>query len=50
MLLQNISHLDQFYVMLLYITLLNVFYSSIVYALPICSIRSDITLVLATSL
>jgi hypothetical protein len=36
--------------MLLYITLLNVFYSSIVYDLLIHSIRSDLTLVLVTSL
>jgi hypothetical protein len=36
--------------MLLYITLPNVFYSNIVYASPIHSIRSDLTLVLATSL
>jgi hypothetical protein len=36
--------------MLLYITLLIVFYSSIVYALLIHSIRSNLTLVLATSL
>jgi hypothetical protein len=36
--------------MLLYITLLNVFYSTIVYVLLIHSIRSNLTLVLATSL
>ena len=36
--------------MILYITLLNVFYSSIINALLIHSIRSDLTLVLATSL
>jgi hypothetical protein len=50
MLLQNISHIGYFYVMLLYITLLNVLYSSIVYTLLIHSIRSDLTLMLATSL
>jgi hypothetical protein len=36
--------------MLLYITLLNVFYSGIFYALHIHSIRPDLTLMLATSL